>query len=522
MSSRNQLSDLPPGASPPASCVARALKRLIDRFLELEAASSILLLIAASVALLWANSPWAAFYQALWETPIHLGAAGRTIDVTIHFLINDLLMAVFFFAVGLEIRQELHSGELSDARRAAFPVFAAVGGMLVPAGIYLLLNLDRGALERGWGVPMATDIAFAVGVLTLLGSRVAPSMRVFLLALAIIDDIGAILVIAIFYSTGLQLDGLGLAFLGILGIIGLQRLGARHALIYAIPAVAIWLGMYRAGVHPTVAGVIVGLMTPAVSWYGPQQFVEPADEQLRSFAEQGAPGTDGANITAPMKHLRRVQRELYSPVERLERAVHPWVAFVIMPLFAFANAGIDVTGVQIAAYPTLALGIAAGMLLGKPLGILAASGLAVRLRLASLPRGLTWRGVAVVGAVAGIGFTMALFVAELAFADRTELHGSAKLVVLLSSAAAAAAGLLLGRGLLGRKPSEVSACSEQNRKRFIPELERGPLAYALLMFGVVCAALELFDPDRVHGRLVLFVVVVAAGVIGIVRGRRPS
>jgi Na+:H+ antiporter, NhaA family len=438
MSSPDPLSDPPSGAPPPAARVVRALMRRIDRFLELEAAGSVLLLVAASAALVWANSPWAACYHALWETPIHAGAAGRTIDVTLHVLINDLLMAVFFFAVGLELRRELHSGELSGARRAVLPVFAAVGGMLAPAGLYLLLN--RGALARGWGVPMATDIAFAVGVLALLGSRVTPSIRVFLLALAIIDDLGAIVVIAIFYSTGLQLDGLGLALAGVLGTIGLQRLGARHASIYAVPAAAIWLGMYRSGIHPAIAGVIVGWITPVVSRYGPQHAVDIARDPLGASAPPDS--------LESMKQLHRMQSERYSPAERLERAVHPWVVFVIMPLFAFANAGVDVRAVHLAAYPTLALGIAAGMLLGKPLGILAASGLAVRLRLASLPTGLTWRGVAVVGTVAGVGFTMALFVAELAFAGRAELYGSAKLVVLLSSAVAAAAGLVLGRVLL--------------------------------------------------------------------------
>lgn len=445
MSSPDPLPDLPPGASSFAARAARALMRPVDRLLEREAAGSVLLLVASSAALVWANSPWAASYRALWDTPIHVGAAGRTVDVTLHVLINDLLMAVFFFAVGLEVRRELHSGELGGARRAVLPVFAAVGGMAAPAGLYLLLN--RGALARGWGVPMATDIAFAVGVLALLGSRVTPSMRVFLLALAIIDDIGAILVIAIFYSTGLQLDGLGLALAGILGTIGLQRLGVRRASIYAVPAAAIWLGMYRAGVHPAVAGVIVGWMTPAVSWYGPHHVVEIARDEAGSSAPPDS--------LESMKQLHRMQSEQYSPAERLERAVHPWVVFVIMPLFAFANAGVDVRTVQLAAHPTLALGIAAGMLLGKPLGILAASGLAVRLRLASLPAGLTWRGVAVVGAIAGVGFTMALFIADLAFAGRTELYGSAKLVVLLSSAAAAAAGLVLGRVLLGRNPAEA-------------------------------------------------------------------
>ncbi|MGE5187365.1 MAG: Na+/H+ antiporter NhaA [Acidobacteriota bacterium] len=387
------------------------MKRPIERFLELESASGILLLVATAAALLWANSPWAASYEQLWRTPIRASAGGQTIEVTVHFVVSDVLMAVFFFAVGLEIRRELRSGELSDARRAALPVLAALGGMVVPAAIYLAFNRDE--LARGWGIPMATDIAFAVGVLALLGSRVTPSMRVFLLALAIIDDIGAIVVIAIFYSSGLQLDGIALALSGVAAIVAMQRFGVRRAWLYVLPAGAIWLGTYRAGIHPTIAGVIVGLLTPAAS----------------------RPG------------------EPLAPVDRLERAFHPWVAFAIMPLFAFSNAGIELGGVHAAATPMLVVGIAAGLLIGKPLGIVVASALAVRLRIASLPRGLTWRGVAVVGAVAGIGFTMALFISELAFAERQDLQGTAKLVVLLTSATAAAASWLLGWRLLRREPA---------------------------------------------------------------------
>jgi NhaA family Na+:H+ antiporter len=468
----------PANESTPAARVTRVLRRPLDRFLQLEAAGSVLLVGATVVAIAWANSPWAGTYEALWHAPLSIAVGGYGFELSLEAFINDVLMAVFFFAVGLEIRRELTTGELSDARRAALPLIAAVGGMLVPAAIFLLFN--RGETARGWGVPMATDIAFAVGVLTLLGRRVQPSMRVFLLALAIIDDIGSILVIAIFYSDGVQLEGLGLALLGIAAIIGLQRLGAARAVTYALPALAVWYGMYRAGVHPTVAGVLVGLMTPARPW--------PTEDS------DGTPG------------------------ERLERIVHPWVSFAIMPVFALANAGVALRGGGMLAAPSLVAGIGAGLLIGKPLGILAASGLAVRLRIAALPQGLSWRGVAVVGVVAGIGFTMALFITELALP--VELRDVAKLIVLLASATAAIAALAIGRVLLREGPPVTTA--EVRPRRFIPALERGPLAFVLLVFGVICGAIELTASDRIAGRAALFVIVALAGLLGVLRRKRTA
>jgi NhaA family Na+:H+ antiporter len=458
--------------------VGRVVRRPLDRFLQLEAASSLLLIAAVVVALAWANSPWAASYDALWDTPVSLGLGSHAVDVSLHLVINDLLMAVFFFAAGLEIRRELTTGELCDRRRAALPVIAAVGGMVAPAAIYLVL--DQGALARGWGIPMATDIAFAVGVLALLGNRVPSSMRVFLLALAIIDDLGSILVIAIFYSTGVQLDGLALALLGIGAIIGLQKLGAARVVTYAIPAAAIWLGLYRAGVHPTVAGVLVGLLTPARPWPG--------------------------------------QNSETSPAERMERAAQPWVAFAIMPVFALANSGVKLELDGLVSQPALALGIALGLLVGKPAGIIGASALAVRLRIASLPRSLTWRGVAVVGVVAGIGFTMALFITELALPGAA--HGTAKLVVLMASTVAALAGVALGRFVLAKEASVP--VEREPRRRFIPALERGPLSFVLLVFGVICAALELTAPDRIAGRALLFIIITIAGIVGVLRRKQTG
>ncbi|MBA3453977.1 MAG: Na+/H+ antiporter NhaA [Deltaproteobacteria bacterium] len=266
---------LPPGTSENAHRLARAVFRPLSRFLHIEAASGIILVFAAAVALVWANSPWAGAYAALWETPLHLGAGTYTLEFSLQFFVNDVLMAIFFFVVGLEIRREMHAGELSDRRRATLPIAAAIGGMVVPAAIYAVLN-SSGPAARGWAVPMATDIAFAVGVLALLGKRVPPSLRVFLLALAIIDDIGAIVVIAVFYSSGIELSGIGVAALGVISILGLQRLGTRGVVAYIVPAAIVWAGVYSAGIHPTIAGVIVGLLTPAVAWYGPKRFVTAA------------------------------------------------------------------------------------------------------------------------------------------------------------------------------------------------------------------------------------------------------
>jgi NhaA family Na+:H+ antiporter len=434
--------ELPPGASPAASKLAQAVLSPIARFLRIEAAAGVVLLAATIAALVWANSPWAASYRALWHTQVHIAAAGSSVDVSLQFVVNDVLMTIFFFVVGLEIKRELSVGELSDVRRAALPIFAALGGMIVPAAIYLAFN--RGDTARGWGVPMATDIAFAAGVMTLIGARVRPSMRVFLLALAIIDDIGAIVVIALYYSGALHADGLLVAALGLGAVVTLQKLGARHPVVYIAPAAVVWIGVFRTGVHPTIAGVLIGLMTPAVAWFSHERLVATIRSNLDEIGDDAPRAHE---LAGAVDHAHRESR---SPAERLESRLHGWVAFAIMPLFALANAGVDLGGVDLGATPTVALGIALGLIVGKPLGVIAASALAVRLRVASLPEGLTWRGVAVVGSVAGIGFTMALFVATLAFADTPEVHAAAKVVVLASSTIAAIAAVIFARRVLPR------------------------------------------------------------------------
>lgn len=405
-----------PGAWRPAQLLVHRLMQPIDRFLAIQAASGIVLLIAAVSALAWANSPWSAAYSALWHTPIGVQVAGLRFERDLHFWINDGLMTIFFFVVGLEIRREIHQGELSDLRRAALPLVAALGGMLVPAAIFVALNHGQ-VTARGWGIPMATDIAFAVGVLALLGPRVPPALRVLLLALAVIDDVGAILVIALFYSSGIEPVGFVVAAAGVATIVVMQGFGVRAPLAYVVPALVVWAGAYRAGIHPTLAGVAVGLLTPVRAWVG----------------------------------------EAASPVDHLQRQFHATVAYGIMPLFALANAGVPLAGVSISGRGVaLFAGIAVGLVVGKTIGITGASWLAARIGFAALPRGVRFSGVLVVGLVGGIGFTMSLFVAGLAFPPGALLE-TAKLAVLVGSTTAAVGGLLLGRAVLPRELDHAAA-----------------------------------------------------------------
>jgi len=362
----------------PAS-VRRTLLEPLERFFRIEAASGIVLLCAAVAALLWANSGRHASYESLQR---------------LHFLVNDGLMTVFFLLVGLEIRREMHAGALSSRRTAAVPVIAAAGGMIAPALIFLAVA--DASLRRGWAIPTATDIAFALGALTMLGKRVPTPARALLLALAVMDDIGAILIIAFLYTTGIDAIGLLIAAGGVAAVLALRQLGVRWVPIYLLPGLIVWFGLHQAGVHPTLAGVIMGLLLPA-------------------------------------------------PAERLEEALHPWVAYGIMPLFALVNAGVSLHGVSLGGPLTVSIGLA--LVLGKPLGITLFTWLATRSGLADLAPGLNWRGVLLVGCLGGIGFTMSVFLATLAFADPEQL-AAAKAAVLLGSAIAGSSGFILGKLLL--------------------------------------------------------------------------
>jgi NhaA family Na+:H+ antiporter len=374
---------------------------------------------------------------------------------TLEWIVNDGLMVIFFFVVGLEIRREIHHGELSEWRRSALPVAAALGGMLAPALVYFLL-IDSPAARSGWGVPMATDIAFAVGVLTLLGKRAPAALRVLLLAVAVIDDLGAILVIAIFYSSEFSASGLLTAAAGIGGVFVMQWLGVRAKLLYIVPSVIAWGGIYAAGVHPTIAGVIVGLITPVRAWLGTEGFRRVVRGKLDDLA--GASSIPTQEVAETLRYVSLAKREALSPAESLIASLHPWVAFVIMPIFALANAGVTLpSGSLDSGSWGVAVAVAVGLIAGKPLGVLVGSWLALRLRVGILPIGVGYRHLVVLGVVAGIGFTMALFIAQLAFAD-AGLLAAAKLGILAASGGAAVIGLLLGRLLLS--PEAVAGAAQ--------------------------------------------------------------
>lgn len=441
------LPSAPPEAWEPLLRFARLAGRPLERFLRIEAASGILLLFATAIALVWANSRWADGYFHLWHTPIGVHVGGFTFERPLEWFINDGLMVIFFFVVGMEIRREIHHGELSEWRRAALPAAAAVGGMLAPAALYLAIASAPGA-RSGWGVPMATDIAFAIGILALLGKRVPAALRVLLLALAVIDDLGAIIVIAIFYSSSFSSSGVFVALIGFGGILAMQRFGVRAKLAYVVPAIVAWAGIYVTGVHPTIAGVIVGLLTPVRAWLGPEGFVSGLQQELERLQDEPPATLSSHELAARLKHVDTARREAMSPAESLIEALHPWVAFGIMPLFALANAGvpISVEALDTSAWLVVtAAGI--GLVVGKPVGILLACWLMLRSKVGTLPAGLTLRHLVVLGVVAGVGFTMALFIAQLAFTD-PRLLAASKLGVLVASGGAAVFGLLLGRLLL--------------------------------------------------------------------------
>jgi NhaA family Na+:H+ antiporter len=442
---------LPFNDLPRAQFLAKRAFTTLQRFLRVEAVGGVVLLSATAVALIWANSPFAYSYHALWHLPLSIGLGEFVFSKSLHFWINDALMTLFFLVVGMEIRREIHEGALSKLDQAVLPVIAAAGGVIVPALIYLSLNADPGR-GRGWAVPTATDIAFAVGVLALLGRSIPVNVRVFLLALAIIDDVIAVLIIAFFYSGGLQFGGFIVASLGILMILGFKRAGLGSALTYILPGAVVWIGFLMTGAHPTLAGVVLGLMTPVrpiTRREHPLEVVSRVAKELRSSDAVSA--KDPHRLELPRRQLRVAHREILPPVVRVQTALHPWVAYGIMPLFAVANAGVSLTGVDLSAGGAqfVMLGVWLALVAGKPIGVVGATWLAVRLGWCRLAPGVSWGGVCLVGLLAGIGFTMSIFIAMLAFTDERLLN-AAKLGVLLGSLVAAVIGLSWGAILVHR------------------------------------------------------------------------
>lgn len=410
-----------------AKFVARPVLRFVDR----EVASGILLLVATAVALIWVNSGWGNSYHDFWHSEIELAVGTWHLPhMTVGHFVNDALMALFFFVVGLEIKRELVTGDLSSFRAAALPAIGALGGMVVPALFYFLLNTS-GEASRGWGIPMATDIAFAVGIVALLGSRVSPKIKLFLLTLAIVDDIGAIAVIAIFYSSGLSVPWLLTAVLGLVAVWLLQRARVWAIPVYVVLGIFIWYATLESGVHATIAGVALGLLTPAKPLLGKRDAQQIVDAL-----------PSNANV-AEVRHASFLAQESVPLTERLENMLHPFTAFLIIPVFALANAGIELSGdiISDAASSNVTLGIIAGLVIGKPVGITVFVWIATRFGFA-LPEEVSWLQFIGMGLAAGIGFTVSIFVGGLAF-DDSGITDLAKIGILMASLIAAVGALFL-------------------------------------------------------------------------------
>lgn len=415
-----------------------------ENFIHSESAGALFLLAAALLAVLWANSPWSASYFGLREAIITLEIGPFAITEDVLHWINDGLMTVFFFVVALEIKRELVHGELSAVKKAALPVAGAIGGMILPVGIFLAFNLGgRGA--HGWGIPMATDIAFALGLLALLGDRIPFSVRIFLLAYAIVDDIGAILVIAIFYSGDLSLNAVVWAAAVLAVIMAARYAGVRNIAVYIMLGAIFWAAVFKSGIHATIAGVILGLLAPARAWIGGHETAAELEKNLPHLREALQRG-QREHAEAILGEIDILSRHSEAPLERIERLVHPWTSFLVLPLFALANAGVALSSKVVSGSLTspVTLGIAAGLLAGKFLGLSGFAWGAVRLGIAKLPDETTWRHILGTALLGGIGFTVSIFIADLALQD-AQLAAEAKIGILIASLIAAAAGWLFLR-----------------------------------------------------------------------------
>jgi NhaA family Na+:H+ antiporter len=437
---------------------ARYVARPVAEFLRVESASGVVLVVAAIIAMVWANSPWADSYASLWSTEVRLSLGGLEISEDLQHWVNDALMVIFFFVVGIEIKYELVSGHLRDARAAAVPILAALGGMAVPALIYALI-VAGGEGAHGWGIPMATDIAFAVGVLGLLGRRIPPAGRVFLLTLAIADDIGAIIVIAVFYTADLSWVWLVVAVLAFAAMVVLRRLRVWSLRAYVVIGVFAWFAVYQSGVHATIAGVVMGLLTPARPLLH--------ERHARRYAREAL--ADNVMTVEELDRLRFLLRESVPVVARLQSALHPFSSYVVLPVFALANAGItfDEGLFGQALRSEVTLGVALGLLLGKVTGITLATWLAVKSGLGRLPTATSWPVLIGLGVLGGIGFTVALFITGLSFPGEDRLVDDAKAGVMGASVLAAIIGLaylwVVTQIEAGRRTADEGASGEERR-----------------------------------------------------------
>jgi NhaA family Na+:H+ antiporter len=433
------------------------------RFFQIQSASGFLLLACTAIALLLANSPWSASFAEFWQIRLRIAVGDFELNKPLLLWLNDGLMTVFFFVVGLEIKREFVMGELRDRRKAALPIVAALGGMIVPAGIYLLLQSGQPG-QSGWGIPVATDIAFVAGFLALLGSRVPASLKIMLMSLAIADDIGAILLIAFFYSTDISFTALGFATAGFGVTYIFNRIGVRQVSIYVLVGAGIWLAFLKSGVHPTVAGVLLGFLTPSKAWVGTAGFPNVLTKVLERLVKSSDESTLKQRPQA-LSRLATTAREGTSPLERLEFGLHPWVAFLIMPLFALTNSGV---GIEIARLGSpVAIAVAAGLVLGKPIGIVIFSWIATKLGVARLPAEVNWKIMLGAACLAGIGFTMSIFIAGLAL--QGTLLDDGKIGTLVGSTISAILGCsLLLMFMPKRSEATVGAHEQKAGNKEIP------------------------------------------------------
>jgi NhaA family Na+:H+ antiporter len=431
--------------------VPRTVVQPLQRVLRHEAAGGVVMLVAAGIAIAWANSPWADSYAEVWQTPlrVELGGLLHLDHLSLQAWVNDALMTVFFLLVGVEIKREVVHGELRDPRAVALPVVAALGGMVVPAAIYAALN-SGGPGADGWAVPMATDIAFAVGVVTLVGSRVPLAAKVFLLTLAVADDIGAIVVIAVFYTGALSWGWLACAAVGLAAIFALRRGDVQSLAPYLAAGAFAWLALLESGVHATLVGVALGLLTPAWPLRSPRLFPPEARRVANrieaAYYDRVLTQEEFSENEQRIAEVARLAMFSTSPLERLERALSPWVAYVVVPVFALANAGVALTGDAIGGVVSepVTVGVVLGLFAGKTAGVLGATALAVRLGIGRLPGGTTWRHVVGLATTAGVGFTVALFVTSLAF-DDAAVGDAAKVGILVGSTLSGLVGYLILR-----------------------------------------------------------------------------
>lgn len=424
-----------PTARPPIDVITGPF----TRFARMEAAGGILLLVATAAALVWANSQWAHSYHQIWFTQATITLGPVSLSESRHEWVNDGLMSIFFFLVGLEIKRELLIGELSSFRQAAFPFMAAIGGSIVPAVIYFALN-KGGAGANGWGIPMATDIAFALGLLALLGSRVPVALKVFVAALAIVDDIFGVLVIALFYTQHISYWALTLAFVGVAVSFTANWMGIRSPAVYAVIGVCVWIAVLNSGVHATIAGILLAFTIPARNSIDKAEFLHQSRSLLDQFETHDL---NSAQAHHAIHLLEQKCEMIESPLHRIEHALQPWVAFLIMPIFAFANAGVPILGkIGAAVTHPVTLGVLLGLLLGKPVGITLFARLAALTGLGSRPASVTWGEIFGASWLCGIGFTMSLFIASLALGDG-DLLDMSKIGTLAASIGAGCIGSVL-------------------------------------------------------------------------------